>query len=111
MSEESGAEPAEMGQAATEPIRSPWLWAGVIILLIAGVPWYVPGGAIEPIVMGLPLWTWTAMGATVAMCGYLHWAIVRHWKLVEDVEERTGGSIGPESDLAADVYADGPRGR
>ncbi|GAB3292828.1 hypothetical protein GCM10027563_32220 [Parasphingorhabdus pacifica] len=72
-------------------MRQPWLWVGVIAIILAGIPWYLPEGAITPIVLGVPLWTLSAVGSSVALCGFLHWALSRHWNLVEDDEEATTG--------------------
>lgn len=76
--------------AKSEPIRRPWLWVGMVVLILLGIPWYLPEGTLEPIVFGLPLWTIVAILSSVLFCAYLSWILVRHWNLVEDEEEAPG---------------------
>ncbi|RCW45801.1 hypothetical protein DFQ14_102102 [Halopolyspora algeriensis] len=83
-----------------EPIRIPWIWAGLVALLVAGIPWYLPEGTIGPTVLGMPLWTWVTIGSSVALCAYLSWVLTRHWHLVEDIEEAEAAA--PTSDTGAD---------
>jgi hypothetical protein len=80
-----------------EPIRKPWVWVGLGAIILAGIPWYLPAGMVEPVVIGLPAWTIVAVGSSVLLCGYLTWVLSRHWNLVEDYEEETGDCIGPDS--------------
>lgn len=70
-----------------EPIRMPWVWVGLVLLTVAGVPWYLPEGTIGPTVLGFPVWTLVAIASTLAVCGYLSWMLLRRWNLVEDEEE------------------------
>lgn len=74
----------------SEPIRKPRIWVGLVLVLLAGVPWYLPAGTIHPIILGMPLWTLIAMLSSVALCAHLTWILTRHWKLVEDEEEGNG---------------------
>lgn len=82
-----------------EPIRIPWIWIGLAVPLLAGIPWYLPEGTIGPTVLGMPLWTWVAIGSSLALCTYLSWVLTRHWNLVEDLEkaeaaDEAGGTEG-----------------
>ncbi|SFQ59628.1 hypothetical protein SAMN05421810_110115 [Amycolatopsis arida] len=82
-----------------EPIRNPWIWLGLAVIVLVGVPWYLPAGTIGPIVLGLPLWTLVAMGSSVVLCGYLTWVLSRRWNLAEDTEE--AGQAGEAGDRPA----------
>lgn len=46
--------PGAGSSAAKEPIRKPWILLAIIVL--AGVPWYLPSGTIEPVILGVPYW-------------------------------------------------------
>ncbi|MQA09981.1 MAG: hypothetical protein GEU98_15785 [Pseudonocardiaceae bacterium] len=84
----------QRGSGKSEPIRKPWIWIGMLAIILVGIPWYLPPGMIEPIVFGLPLWTYIAVGSSVALCGYLTWILSRHWNLVEDEEESASTTPG-----------------
>lgn len=87
-----------------EPIRMPWVWVGLVLLTVAGVPWYLPEGTIGPTVLGFPLWTLLAIASTLAVCGYLSWMLLRRWNLVEN-EEEARGSEGQHAGAARDQAA------
>lgn len=70
-----------------EPIRKPWIWVGLLAIVLVGIPWYLPPGTLHPLVFGLPAWTLVAVSSSVGLCGFLHWVLSRHWNLVEDTEE------------------------
>ncbi|GAA1210262.1 hypothetical protein [Prauserella alba] len=70
-----------------EPIRNPWIWIGLVVIVLVGIPWYLPPGTLYPLLFGLPVWTLVAVASSVGVCGFLHWALSKHWNLVEDVEE------------------------
>lgn len=84
----------------SEPIRKWWIWAGMIVIILLGIPWYLPTGLIEPVVFGLPLWTIVAIGSSILLCVYLSWILRRHWNLVEDEEEAAGSGSDDGSDGA-----------
>lgn len=71
-----------------EPIRMPWVWVGLIALIVAGVPWYLPEGMIGPTLFGFPVWTLVSVASTLMLCGYLSWMLLRRWNLIEDTEQR-----------------------
>lgn len=78
---------SERAAPAREPIRMPWVWVGLFLLTVAGVPWYLPEGTIGPTVLGFPVWTLVTIASSLAVCGYLSWMLLRRWNLVEDEEE------------------------
>ncbi|MBX9389975.1 hypothetical protein ACFPZ0_21985 [Streptomonospora nanhaiensis] len=71
-----------------EPIRKPWIWIVLALLLLAGVPLYWPPGTVEPIVLGLPLWALVTVGSSVVLSAYLSWLCLTQWSMVEEQEER-----------------------
>ncbi|NIJ12616.1 hypothetical protein FHU38_002960 [Saccharomonospora amisosensis] len=91
----AGQQPSPPSRPLREPIRKPWIWAGLIVILLLGIPWYLPAGVIEPVVLGLPLWTIVAIGSSILLCGYLTWVISAHWNMVEDEEEAAAADTGP----------------
>lgn len=80
-----------------EPVRTPWPWVGLAVIILVGIPWYLPAGTIGPIVLGLPLWTLVAVASSVGVAAYLSWMVGRFWNLVEDQEEAVGRAIGPDA--------------
>jgi hypothetical protein len=99
MSRTGNQPPGESPPTVREPARNFWPWVGLALLVLAGIPWYLPAGTIGPIVFGLPLWTVVAMASSVAVAAYLSWMIARHWNVVEDLEESTGEPVGPDTPL------------
>ncbi|MGE6753666.1 hypothetical protein ACQKFO_09465 [Rossellomorea sp. NPDC071047] len=71
-----------------EPIRKVWIWIGLILLVLAIVPWYFPSSAVEPFILGFPLWAFISTVFSIALCGYLSWLCVSQWNIVEDEEEQ-----------------------
>ncbi|WP_017975067.1 hypothetical protein [Actinopolyspora halophila] len=79
--------PEEGGSEPREPIRAPLAWSGLLLLVLAGVPWYLPEGTIGPVVLGFPLWTLFAVFSSLALCGYLSWMLLYHWETPEQHAE------------------------
>ncbi|MDA0566336.1 hypothetical protein LG943_18740 [Streptomonospora sp. S1-112] len=86
-----------------EPIRKPWIWIVLALLLLAGVPLYWPPGTVEPIVLGLPLWALVTVASSVLLSAYLSWLCLTQWSVVEDAEEA-------EARAERERRADGRRG-
>ncbi|GAA4942990.1 hypothetical protein EV188_104244 [Actinomycetospora succinea] len=87
-SDEPGtAEVPPAGARLREPIRTPWLWVAIGVVVLVGVPWYLPTGAIEPLVGGIPFWLLISVGATLAFSALTCWACLRDWNLAEPAEE------------------------
>jgi hypothetical protein len=74
-----------------EPIRKVWIWIGLLLLVLAIVPWYFPASAVEPIILGFPLWAFISTVFSIVLCGYLSWLCVTQWNIVEDEEEQMKG--------------------
>jgi hypothetical protein len=75
------------GRPLREPIRNPWLWAAMAVVVLVGVPLYLPTGSVEPLVGGVPYWLWISIAATVAFSALTCWACLRQWNLAEPAEE------------------------
>jgi hypothetical protein len=75
------------GRPLREPIRNPWLWVAMAVVVLAGVPLYLPTGTVRPLVGGVPYWLWISIGATVAFSALTCWACLRQWNLAEPAEE------------------------
>ncbi|PVZ08530.1 hypothetical protein [Actinomycetospora cinnamomea] len=70
-----------------EPVRNPWLWVAMALVVLAGVPLYLPTGSIRPLVGGVPYWLLISVAATVAFSALTCWVCLRGWNLAEPAEE------------------------
>ncbi|WP_119068377.1 hypothetical protein [Rubrobacter indicoceani] len=71
-----------------EPIRKPWIWVVMAIILLAAIPWYLPGGTVSPIILGMPYWAFISLVFSLSLCAYLSWLCLYEWDVVEEEEER-----------------------
>ncbi|ALM54219.1 hypothetical protein [Halomonas huangheensis] len=78
------ARSSSSGVPAKEPIRKPWIWIVIALIIAVSVPWYWPPGTLTPIVMGLPLWALIAVIGSVALCAFLSWACLTQWSDADD---------------------------
>ncbi|MDQ0158152.1 hypothetical protein [Alkalibacillus salilacus] len=62
-----------------EPIKNVKLWIVLGILFLASVPWYLPAGSYEPIILGIPYWGWIVLIVSVAISATLTYAINKLW--------------------------------
>lgn len=85
-----------------EPIRSPWVWVTMAVIILGGTPFYLPTGSVTPLVAGVPYWMVISVAFTLAFAAFTSWLCLRWWNLVEDEEEH-----GRTADAAA---APGDRG-
>ncbi|WP_246945072.1 hypothetical protein [Bacillus pinisoli] len=70
-----------------EPIQTKWIWVVLVLIVLAIVPWYFPQSAVEPFILGFPLWAFISTVFSIVLCGYLSWLCISHWNIVEDEEE------------------------
>lgn len=77
-----------------EPIRKGWIWIGLVLIILAGVPWYLPTGTIHPIILGFPYWALIAVVCSLLLCAYVSWLCLTQWDIVETQEERKSGKGG-----------------
>jgi len=64
-----------------EPIHSPWFWAWLGFLLLAGVPWYLPLGSVHPVLWGVPYWVWLSVGLSLVFGFSIRWGCLRLWRV------------------------------
>ena len=65
----------------------PWLWVSLGIVILAGIPFYLPTGSIRPLVGGVPYWLVISLVAALAFSAITCWACLRAWNLAEPEEE------------------------
>lgn len=76
-----------------EPIRIGWIWAVLVVIILLGVPWYLPVGSIYPIIAGFPYWAFISLVMSVALSAFLTYVVRNWWDMSELVEEsKEGGS-------------------
>lgn len=71
-----------------EPVRKPWIWVLMTFVILAAIPWYLPVGTVEPIILGIPYWAVITVVFSLVLCGYLSWLCLFEWDVVEEEEER-----------------------
>lgn len=81
-----------------EPVRNPWLWVAMGVVVLIGVPLYLPAGVIGPLVGGVPLWLLVSVAATAAFSAVTCWACLRAWNLAEPAEEAAAARSAGERD-------------
>lgn len=70
-----------------EPVRKPWIWIVMALIMLAGIPWYLPTGSLSPVILGLPYWMLISIVSSLVLCGYLSWVALNEWDVVEEEEE------------------------
>lgn len=85
--DDADASPAPDGTRRREPVRMPWLWGAIGLVVVVGVPLYLPTGSVRPLLGGVPYWLWISIGATLAFSALICWACLRAWNLVEPEEQ------------------------
>lgn len=72
-----------------EPIKNWKLWIPLVILFILAVPWYLPTGSFNPIILGVPYWALIIMGISVIISITLTYIVKNHWQMTdEETKER-----------------------
>ncbi|HHW25724.1 MAG TPA: hypothetical protein GXX23_00065 [Firmicutes bacterium] len=64
-----------------EPIKVKWIWPVLIAIILLGVPWYFPQGAVEPIILGFPLWAFVSLVMSVVLSLFLYYVVTNHWRM------------------------------
>lgn len=70
-----------------EPIRKPWIWVAMVLIMLAAIPWYLPKGTMGFVFLGVPYWMFISVAFTLLMCGYVSWLCFTQWEVVEAEEE------------------------
>lgn len=76
-----------MQKKVKEPIRRPWIWITMGLLVMFNAPWYLPVGSMEPYILGVPYWVLISTALSLILCGFLSWLCLHEWDIVEDLEE------------------------
>lgn len=69
-----------------EPISKPWIWIIMALIMLGGIPWYLPKGSLQPTVLGVPYWMLISVAFSFILCGYLSWLCLSQWDIVEEQE-------------------------
>lgn len=80
-----------------EPVRKPWIWIVMAVIMLVGIPWYLPTGSLRPIVLGIPYWMFISVVSSLILCGYMSWLALNQWDIVEE-EEESGQAPWSEAD-------------
>jgi hypothetical protein len=78
-----------------EPVRRPWIWIVLAIIMLASIPWYLPTGSIGFVWMGIPAWMLVSVAFTLLMSAYVAWLCFTQWDVAE-TEEEANRPDGPE---------------
>ena len=71
-----------------EPIRSPWVWITMAVIILAGTPLYLPQGTVFSLVLGVPYWVAISVAFTVVFSAFVSWLCMNWWNIAEPEEER-----------------------
>ncbi len=63
-----------------EPMQQWWFIPLLLVLAVASVPWYLPGGVTGRIVGGLPIWVWTAIACSAGISTLTAVLALRFWR-------------------------------
>ncbi|WP_170006528.1 hypothetical protein [Bacillus fonticola] len=74
-----------------EPVRKPWIWIVMAVIVIAGVPFWYSEDAIEPFIFGFPYWAFISLVFMLLLCVYLCWLSLTQWNLIEEEEDGRKG--------------------
>lgn len=74
-----------------EPMQQRWFIPVLLVLAVASVPWYLPGGVTGRIIGGLPIWVWTAVACSAGISILTAVLALRFWSDDEPDDERDPG--------------------
>lgn len=69
----------------------------MVVIVLAGIPLYLPPGTARPFVLGAPYWMVIAITSAVLFAALTSWMCLRRWNLVEQ-EEENAERIGAAAD-------------
>jgi hypothetical protein len=79
-----------------EPVRIKWIWPVLVVIILLGVPWYLPQGTIEPVIMGFPYWAFISFLMTAILSLFLGYVINRCWDMETLLDNSSGKDKGGE---------------
>ena len=68
-----------------------WMWGAYAALFAASIPWYIPQGVAETLIMGFPLWCLMALGCYGAIAALTVWRMAAMWPIELPSAETVGG--------------------
>jgi hypothetical protein len=78
----------------------------MILVILGGIPLYLPPGTTGPLVLGIPSWMALSVAFTLLFAAFTSWLCLRWWNLAEPEEEgRAAGAAGGDGPA---VTAAGP---
>ncbi|WP_110670697.1 hypothetical protein [Salinicola halophilus] len=76
-----------MKRRIREPVKSPVVWIGFILLFALVTPWYFPSGDFRPLLWGVPYWAVIVLGASLALSLFITWVVATQWQTGADDDE------------------------
>jgi uncharacterized membrane protein len=76
----------KMNKTKKEPIKNGKLWIIFGVIFLLSVPWYLPAGSYQPLVLGMPYWALIVIIMSVVLSSFLTYVIKHHWQLDEEDE-------------------------
>ncbi|SPJ32582.1 hypothetical protein [Kushneria phyllosphaerae] len=73
----------------SEPVRKRRVWIGFVVLFVLINPWYFASDAGSTLVLGIPVWALTVLGASLLLSIFITWTIKTQWQT--DSDELYGG--------------------
>ena len=70
-----------------EPIRNGKLWLVFGLLFFLSVPWYLPVGSFEPVILGFPYWVIIVLLGSAAISLFLTYVLKYEWDMEGDGEK------------------------
>lgn len=68
----------------SEPVRKRRVWIGFIVLFVLINPWYFASDAGSTLVLGIPVWALTILGASLLLSVFITWTIRTQWQTDSD---------------------------
>lgn len=70
-----------------EPVRVKWIWPVLVVIILLGVPWYLPQGSIEPVIMGFPYWAFISLVMTIVLACFMAYVLTNCWNMESVLDE------------------------
>lgn len=90
------------GRPLREPVRTPWVWVVMALVVLGGIPLYLPPGTTGPLVLGIPSWMALSVLFTVLFAAFTSWLCLRWWNLAEPEELEAEARNLPDAGTAGD---------
>lgn len=64
----------------SEPARQRWFLPLLLAFIVISIPFYLPAGRIEPVILGFPLWVWMPLLCTIGVSALTALGALKYWK-------------------------------